>query len=64
MSNGFDNPKAKVVVNKEELNKIVRQYKKAKKYMRSSIFTVKTMDGTEEYISGLIDESDDPSLMN
>lgn len=61
---GFESKKIKVNVNKEKLKDIIREYKKAKKYMRSGIFAVKTMDGTENYISSLINESDDPSLVN
>lgn len=61
---GFESKKIKVNVNKEKLKDIIREYKKAKKYMRSGIFAVKTMDGTETYISSLINESDDPSLVN
>lgn len=57
MNQGFDKPKA--VVNKDELNKIIRKYKKAKKYMRSNLFTVKNIDGSEEYISGLIKEAEE-----
>jgi hypothetical protein len=62
MSEGFK--KVKVNVNREELNKIIRRYKNAKRYMRSGVFAVKTMERTENYISGLINESNDPSLMN
>lgn len=62
MSEGFN--KVKVNVNKEAFNKIIRQYKNAKRYMRSGVFAVKSMEGTENYISGLINESNDPSLMN
>jgi hypothetical protein len=61
MTQGFNKPKA--IVNKDELNKIIRKYKKAKKYMRSPLFTVKTIDGTEDYISGLIKEAEkDPDF--
>lgn len=58
MNNGFETKGVKVNVNKEALNKIIKQYKKAKKYMKSNLFTVKTMDGTENYISSLLKESE------
>lgn len=61
---GFENKKITASINKEELNNIIRKYKKAKKYMRSGIFAVRTMEGTENYISALINESNDPSLLN
>lgn len=57
MSNeGFKKQPA-VVVYKEELNKLIRKYKKIKKYTKSNLFTVKTMDGNENYVSKLIEEA-------
>ncbi len=58
MNNGFENKKVKVKVSEEALNNIIKQYKKAKKYMRTNIFTIKMIDGTETYISSLIKESE------
>lgn len=54
--------KAKIIVDDEEYKNLMRDYKRVKKYMRSPIFQVKTMDGTEEYVSKLIEESKDISL--
>ena len=51
----------KVEVNEEEYRKVLKKYKKIKKYMKSSIFAVKTMDETEELVSGLIKEAEDHS---
>ena len=48
----------KVEVNEEEYRKVLKKYKKIKKYMKSSIFAVKTMDETEELVSGLIKEAE------
>lgn len=50
MSSGFGadktkNGKAVVVINDDEVNKILKEYKKIKKYMRSSLYKVKTLDG-------------------
>jgi hypothetical protein len=51
----------KYKINQDEMNKIIKDYKKIKKYMKSPIFSVKTMDGTESYVSSLIKESqEDP----
>lgn len=50
---------AKVLIQPDEIDKVIKKYKKAKKFMRSSIFTVKTMDGTETYISELIKEAEE-----
>lgn len=60
MKKGFDNSeKLKVIINKSEINKILKDYKKIKKYMKSPLFAVKTMDGTENYVSKLIKEAED-----
>jgi len=57
MSEGFNNDNTiKVSVNNDEVKKLLKEYKKVKKYMRSSLFTVKQMDGTETYVSKLLDE--------
>lgn len=62
MDKGFN--KAKIRVNTEYLNKVIKKYKKTKKYMNSAIFEIKTMDGTETYVSSLIKEAqDDPPAL-
>jgi hypothetical protein len=58
MSEGFSEEKIEVAIYKDEIQKLLKKYKKIKKYQRSSIFEVKTMDGTENYISELIKESE------
>ncbi len=59
MSSGF-----KMSINKDEINKLIKKYKKAKKIMKSNLYQVQVMDGTETYISGLISEaqSDPPDI--
>jgi len=64
MSIGFGadktkNGKAVVVINDDEVNKILKEYKKIKKYMRSSLYKVKTLDGTEDVVKNLLDEYGD-----
>ena len=56
MSEGFSKEKINVTIYKDEVKKLLKKYKKIKKYQRSSIFEVKTMDGIETYISSLIKE--------
>ena len=56
MSEGFSEEKIEVAIYKDEVNKLLKKYKKIKKYQRSSIFEIKTMDGTETYVSELIKE--------
>lgn len=56
MTEGFSEEKIEVSIYKDEVKNLLKKYKKIKKYQRSSIFQVKTMDGTETYISELIKE--------
>ena len=51
----------KYKINQDEMDKIIKDYKKVKQYMKSPLFAVKTMDGTEAYVSSLIKEAqEDP----
>lgn len=59
MSEGFSEEKIEVAIYKDEVKKLLKQYKKIKKYQRSPIFELKTMDGTETYISELLKEVED-----
>lgn len=56
MSEGFSGEKIEVSIYKDEVKKLLKKYKTIKKYQRSSIFEVKTMDGTEKYVSEMIRE--------
>jgi len=53
---GFKGQELKVNVNQEELNKLVKVYKKMNKYRKSPLFAVKTMDNTEKIVSQMIEE--------
>ncbi len=58
MSDGFgENKKATVIINDDEIAKLLKEYKKIKRYQKSSLYQVKTMDGTEEIVSKLIEKS-------
>ena len=48
-----------VNINQEEYKKVLKKYKRLKKYMKSSIFAVKTMDDTEKLVSGLLKEAEE-----
>lgn len=48
------NNELNIEMNLDGLGNVKSQYKKYKKYMRSSIFTIKTMDGTETKIKNLL----------
>jgi len=64
MSEGFRDEKVEIEVqlNKNEINKILKKYKQAKKYMKSSLYEVKKLNGTETYITNLIKEAEDTPL--
>ena len=48
----------KVNLDPVTLKKVLKDYKKIKKYMRSSIYTVLKMDGNEKKVTKLIQELD------
>lgn len=54
--------KPNVIIHKNEVEKLLRSYKKVKRYMRSSIYDVKKMDGTETMVSDLLDKYYDPDV--
>jgi|TARA_B100000902_G_scaffold105066_1_gene107212 phosphopantothenate synthetase len=43
-----------VNIDPDEMKKVIKKYKKLKKYMKSSIFEIKKMDDNEEVISKLL----------
>jgi hypothetical protein len=59
MSEGFKDNKIRVEISTDEVEKLLKQYKKVKKYMKSPLFAVKTMDGTEKYVSELLKEAEE-----
>ena len=48
----------KVKMNLGEYKKLIKKYKKTKRYMKSNLFQVKMMDGTEKFVSKLLEEAD------
>jgi len=58
MSEGFSEEKIEVAINKDEVKNLLKKYKKIKKYMRSPIFAIKTIDGTESIVSELLNDTD------
>ena len=59
MSNGFE---VEVEMPKTDIDRLLKRYKKLKKYQKSSLFAVKSMDGTENVISKMIKEVEDNPL--
>jgi len=58
MSEGFSEEKIEVAINKDEVNKLLKKYKKIKKYMKSPLYQVMVMDGTEKIVSDLLSDTD------
>jgi len=49
-------------MNLDAIKDVRKQYKKIKRYMRSSIYTVAMMDGKEQIVSRLLkDQEDNPA---
>jgi negative regulator of sigma E activity len=48
---------AKAIINDDEMNKLIKRYKKIKKYMRSTLYEMKTLDGTEQIVSKLLEDT-------
>ena len=48
----------KIQMNPEEYKKLLRKYKKTKKYMKSNLFQIKMMEGTEQFVTELLKEAE------
>jgi len=59
MSKGFD---VEFEMPQEDIKQLLKEYKKLKKYQKSSLFAVKCMDGTENVISKMIKDLEDNPL--
>jgi hypothetical protein len=57
MSEGFSEEKIEVSINKDEVRSLLKKYKKIKKYMRSPLYSVKKMDGTERIVNDLLNDN-------
>jgi hypothetical protein len=57
MTEGFNDNKIRVNINSDEVDKLLKKYKKIKKYMKTPLFAIKTMDGTENVVSKLLEEN-------
>lgn len=58
MSEGFGKEKVNlnIEINQDELDKLIKKYKKIKKYMKTPIYNIRVLDGNETYVSKLIQE--------
>jgi hypothetical protein len=53
---------AKITIDLDNIDDVIKKYKKIKKYQKSNLYTIMTIDGTEEIISSLIKEAEDNPL--
>jgi hypothetical protein len=53
---------ATITIDLDNIDIILKEYKKIKKYKKSSLYAIKTMDGTEEIVSSLIKEAEENPL--
>ena len=58
MSEGFGKEKVELKIdnNQDEVDVLLKKYKKIKKYMKTPIYDIKVMDGTENYVTKLVEE--------
>ena len=47
-----------VDINFDGIEQVKKKYKKIKKYMKSNLYQIKVIDGTEKIVSGLLDEKE------
>lgn len=57
MSKGFDINFEGLDMDPDQVQALLKQYKKIKKYQKSNLFAIKTMDGTENVVSKMIEEA-------
>jgi|TARA_B100000035_G_C20936296_1_gene525358 predicted phage tail protein len=63
-----DDKNLNVNINLDAIKNVKKEYKRLKKYMKSNLYQVRTMDGTERTISNLLKNnetvSDDTKLLD
>lgn len=57
MSKGFDIDFEGLDMDPDQVQSLLKEYKKIKKYQKSNLFAVKTMDGTENVVSKMIEDA-------
>ena len=46
----------------DQIDVLLKKYKKLNKYRRSSLFAIKTLDGTENVVASMVKEAEDLEL--
>jgi hypothetical protein len=64
MSEGFKQDKIplELKIYTDEVDKLLKQYKSVKKYMKSPLYQIKKLDGTETFVTNLIKEAEENPL--
>jgi hypothetical protein len=57
-----DSKRVKMKMDLSQIQGIQKKYKKIQKYMKSSLFAIKVMDGDEKVVSKLLKEFEDNPL--
>jgi hypothetical protein len=58
MSKGFDVDSVEVEMSSSDMKKLIKKYKKLKKFQKSNLHTIETLGGKDTIIEKLIRESD------
>lgn len=53
---------ASITIDIDNISNVVKKYKKIKKYMKSNLYELKIMSGTETLVSGLLKELEENPL--
>jgi hypothetical protein len=53
---------ANITIDLDNIDQVIKKYKKIKKYQKSSLYAIKTIDGTEEIVSSLVKEAEENPL--
>ena len=59
MGKGFDIDSVDVEMSKDDMKKLIKKYKKLKKYQNSNFHAIRKLNGDETIIDKLIKESED-----
>tara|TARA_R100000005_G_C4961147_1_gene177782 strand:+ start:279 stop:464 length:186 start_codon:yes stop_codon:yes gene_type:complete len=59
---GFDIDFEGLDMEPDQIQDLLKKYKKIKKYQKSNLFAIKSMDGTEEIVSKMIEEASEVDL--
>ena len=62
MTKGFNVDSVEVEMSKGDMKRLIKKYKKLKKFQKSNLHMIETLGGTDTIIEKLIQESDGDEL--